>query len=608
MENVFIYFIKASALIVLFYLAYMLLLRKETFFTTNRWFLLLGLITSTILPLFFISKIVWIEPSIASFDWSNIPVTTSVAAPEPKINWYLMLAYAYFIGIVISFLKLVFDFNSLIKLLKGKTMQKHGNFKLIDIAENIAPFSYFNYIVYNSSLYTAVELENILEHEKVHSLQKHSIDVLISRFFCVIFWFNPLIWLYKKAMVQNLEFIADSEASKHISDKKAYQITLLKITTQENCVAISNHFYQSLIKKRIVMLNKNQSKNSHYWKYFSVLPALIAFVLLFQIEVIAQEKKSDDIEIKHVKIDEINMVITKNTTDAEIKEHCEQIKNLYNIDLTFFNIKRNSNGEIISIKSEFKDNNRSGSSNQSGNTPIKPFKFYYDENKKEMGYNMDINPLSENDQISNFKTNVTTTNEDKIKTPNNKIGQVDDKANIQSVLKQDIDNKPLIVIDGVKQASNFKIEEIPTDQIAKINVLKGINATSKYGESGKNGVIEITIKEKNTNNNNNNDVQSPEIKVVGYGIKEDKVVNGWKVSGFSSLDSSKPLIVVDGKAKDSNFNIEEIPTDQIAKIDVLKGFSATSKYGESGKNGVIEISTKKKIDESDVKPIPQKKG
>ena len=103
-------------------------------------------------------------------------------------------------------------------------------------------------------------------------------------------------------------------------------------------------------------------------------------------------------------------------------------------------------------------------------------------------------------------------------------------------------------------------------------------------------------------------MQSPEIKVVGYGIKEDKVVNGWKVSGFSSLDSSKPLIVVDGKAKDSNFNIEEIPTDQIAKIDVLKGFSATSKYGESGKNGVIEISTKKKIDESDVKPIPQKKG
>lgn len=255
MENGFIYLIKASGLIGLFYFAYYLLLRKETFFSANRWFLLLGLITSSVLPLFFITKIIWVEPTTESLDWSTIPVTTSVTAPEPEINWYLVLACVYFTGIVISFLKLFFDFNSLIQLLKGKTIQQKGTFKLIDIAENIAPFSYFNYIVYNSTLYNTVELENILEHEKVHSQQKHSVDVLISRLFCVIFWFNPLIWFYKKAIAQNLEFIADSEAAKKITDKKAYQFTLLKITTQENCVVLTNHFYESLIKKRIIMLN-----------------------------------------------------------------------------------------------------------------------------------------------------------------------------------------------------------------------------------------------------------------------------------------------------------------------------------------------------------------
>jgi hypothetical protein len=90
-----------------------------------------------------------------------------------------------------------------------------------------------------------------------------------------------------------LEFIADSEALLKISDKKAYQITLLKITTHENCVALSNHFYQSLIKKRIVMLNKNQSKKRNSWKYLSILPALIAFVFLFQINLVAQEKVKD---------------------------------------------------------------------------------------------------------------------------------------------------------------------------------------------------------------------------------------------------------------------------------------------------------------------------
>ena len=487
MENGFIYLIKASGLIGLFYFAYFLLLRKETFFSANRWFLLLGLITSSILPLFFITKIIWIEPTTDSFDWSNIPVTTSVTAPEPQIDWYLILGYVYFIGIAISVLKLVFDFKSLISLLKGKSIQQQGNFKLIDIAQNIAPFSYFNYIVYNSSLYTPTELNAILEHEKVHSLQKHSIDVLISRLFCAIFWFNPLIWLYKKAIAQNLEFIADSEASKKITDKKAYQFTLVKITTQENCVALTNHFYQSLIKKRIIMLNQNQSKKWNSWKYITVFPALIAFVFLFQIEVVAQEK-------------------------------------------------------------------------------------------------------------------VTSTEENKTQSDKDEIKLIKIDKDLTTVLKGE-GEKPLIILNETQTDSNFNINDIPTGNIASINVFKGKVAEEKYGKKGKNGVIEITIKEKNTNN----DVQSPEIKVVGYGMKEDKVVNGWKVSGFSSLDGSKPLIVVDGKAKDSNFNIEEIPTDQIAKIDVLKGINATGKYGESGKNGVIEISTKEKIDKSDFKPIPQKK-
>jgi hypothetical protein len=84
--------------------------------------------------------------------------------------------------------------------------------------------------------------------------------------------------------LQNLEFIADSEALKNISDKRAYQITLLKVTTHDNCVAITNHFYQSLIKKRIVMLNKNQSKQSNAWKYFLIGQVLAAFLFYFQVK------------------------------------------------------------------------------------------------------------------------------------------------------------------------------------------------------------------------------------------------------------------------------------------------------------------------------------
>ncbi len=341
----------------MFYLSYHILLRKETFFNSNRWYLLAGLISSVVLPLVVYTKIVWVDPIPTNFDWSKIPVTNTVENEAFEINWYIIFGIAYSIGILIFLMKFAFDFYSLSKILQGKTIQKQNDFKFINVTENVSPFSFFNSIVYNASLYSDTELENILEHEKVHSTQNHTIDVLISRLFCIIFWFNPLVWLYKKAILQNLEFIADCEASKIISDKKAYQLTLLKITTQENCVAISNHFYQSLIKKRIVMLNKNQSNKKNYWKYAFVLPLLGAFVFFFQVKVVAQEKESESTTVENAKSVEKSVdvyKINKNTTDAELKEKTKALKENYAITATFSSVKRNAKNELTGIKVDLK--------------------------------------------------------------------------------------------------------------------------------------------------------------------------------------------------------------------------------------------------------------
>ncbi|WP_395048934.1 M56 family metallopeptidase [Flavobacterium sp.] len=353
METLFIYGIKSSSLIGIFYLAYYILLRKETFFNSNRWFLLAGLISSVILPLVVFTKIIWVNPSPTTFDWSKIPATTPIENDAFEINWYIIFGIVYSFGILVFLMKFAFDFYSLSKILKGKTIQQQADYKFINVAENVSPFSYFNYIVYNSTLYSDTELENILEHEKVHSTQNHTLDVLISRLFCVVFWFNPLMWLYKNAIAQNLEFIADSEASKKILDKKAYQFTLLKITTQENCVAITNHFYQSLIKKRIVMLNKNQSNKRNYWKYALIFPLLGAFIFFFQVKVIAQERESESTAVEHSKPVENSVdiyKINKNTTDAELKEKTNALKEKYDVTLSFSEVKRNSENELIAIK------------------------------------------------------------------------------------------------------------------------------------------------------------------------------------------------------------------------------------------------------------------
>ncbi|MNX43273.1 BlaR1 peptidase M56 [compost metagenome] len=357
MEALFIFIAKSSGLLVLFYFAYFFLLRKETFFNSNRWFLLAGLVTSVILPFVVYTKIVWVDPAptpVMNYAAGYIPHTyTTIPEESFEINWDYVALAIYGIGFLALIIKFAADFYSLNSVLKGKEVQREEDFKFIDIEENIAPFSYFDYIVYNSSMFTASELESIIEHEKVHSDQNHTVDVIISRIFCVLFWFNPIIWLYKKAILQNLEFIADNEAAKKISDKKAYQYTLLKITTHENCVAITNHFYQSLIKKRIVMLNKNQSKKTNYWKYCTIIPALAAFVFLFQIEIIAQERKENQ-EVSQKNTSDDVYKIEKTTTDQELKVIAEKIKQNHDFDVAISNVKRNTDKELTAIKMNIK--------------------------------------------------------------------------------------------------------------------------------------------------------------------------------------------------------------------------------------------------------------
>jgi hypothetical protein len=192
-----------------------------------------------------------------------------------------------------------------------------------------------------------------------------------------MFWFNPFVWLYKKAITQNLEYIADQKAIEQLEDKKSYQRALLKVVSHQSCLSITNNFYQSLIKKRIVMLNKNQSHKRNSWKYALIIPALIGFVFLFQIKTIAQEKEEQTFAKKVQDRNEIRLVVDKNSTDAELKKDAALLKEKHGITLKYSKVKRNSAGEITCIKVEYKDKDGSkGVSQVDGKEPIKPIHFY----------------------------------------------------------------------------------------------------------------------------------------------------------------------------------------------------------------------------------------
>ena len=361
MENFLLYFAKVNGLIIAFYLLYLVFLRKETFYVGNRWYLLTGLVTSIVLPLITFTKTVWVDPEPISKYIEVVPLvddTTIRTVSEAPMDWSLILSSAYAMVAILILLKVGIEiasfFNKIIKLNK----QKDTNFTLIYSNSTENPFSFFKYIVINPTLFSKEEYEHIITHERIHVKQFHSIDVLISKVFCALFWINPIIWLYRKVMLQNLEFIADNYSLEQIESKYEYQKTLLKVVANQQSLSITNPFYQSLIKKRIIMLHTNQSHKKNTWKYATILPVLVAFMLLFQIETIAQVKEGnmEVSKIEEVTSSEgsssISAILTKNSED-DVLSGMERIFSNNKYKFKISNVRRNKKGEITEIKLSF---------------------------------------------------------------------------------------------------------------------------------------------------------------------------------------------------------------------------------------------------------------
>ncbi len=584
METFFIFIAKSCGLLILFYCAYYFLLRKETFFTSNRWFLLAGLITSIVLPFLVYTKEVWVDPNpMINLNLSEMNVTQPIEESF-QINWNYVFLVLYTIGFLIFVFKFLMDFRSLNSVLKGKKLSQQADFKFIDTTENIAPFSYFDYIVYNSSMYSAVELENIIEHEKVHSEQNHTFDVLISRVFCILFWFNPFVWLYKKAITQNLEFIADKVAAQRITDRRSYQYTLLKITTHENCVAITNHFYQSLIKKRIVMLNKNQSKKRNSWKFCVVVPALVAFVLLFQIETIAHEKPQlVTVKSNTEGIDVFQ--ITKTTTDEEFNQKVKTLKENFDITASFSDLERNSKNELIAIKVELKKGNEIARQMAvEGNNAIKAFAIV-------------ISTLENGKLTVDFKTDETAITNDNIKALNNSAlaGEKEIFINGEKATEEELNNldsKEIESMDVSKKSGKATIKII-TKHLTK--PLK-ISDKEVYINGVKSNQKEVSDLDQNT-------IESVDVNTKGntIGITTKTVTNGNDSKTTTNVvtisgQQEKPIVYINGKLTTPDFDMNDIDPNKISSMNVLKGQKATEKYGSDGKNGVIEITTKTPTD------------
>ena len=321
MEAFFIYLLKSSAIILLFLVCYRLFLSRETFHVGNRCFLLTGLVAALVFPLVTYTETVWIDaPSVVN----QIMISTGQAevGEASKIDWALMLFLIYAVGVLLGIANLTMQFLSLRNVFRNSDTVQKGKVKLLEANKPVRPFSFFNYIILHPESHSKDDIKTILAHEEAHMRQYHSADILFVHFFTIFQWCNPFIYPYKFYVKENLEFVADAATLKAEIPKEKYQYLLLENNIDEKHFPFVNKIFNSSIKKRIVMLNKEKSKKRNLSKFGIIVPALIAFVLLFNVKTEAKIKDSaigiDTAEFqgKHPKVYFIN----KNVTDEGLEQ------------------------------------------------------------------------------------------------------------------------------------------------------------------------------------------------------------------------------------------------------------------------------------------------
>lgn len=310
MEALLIYSLKVSFALILFYLVYVLFLRNDTFFRLRRGYFLFALIFSLLFPF------ILLEFSDAK---TNIPVTVGFMLSEievfvgnqfhggesSQLSSFMILVYTSIVGSVFFLMRLLVQMGGLYYHLKGRKWVQVGHLKLNYLEKGmLSSFSFFHWVVINTTQQTDRQLQDVLKHESIHACQLHSIDVLLYELFSVVFWWNPFTWLMKSEMKLNLEYLADQGVLKDASDNKEYQYTLLQINMVSTGMTFINNFNVLHLKKRIIMMNKERTSIVNMGKYILVLPVVFALIMGNVVYSSNQEGQVQDSERKAYDITE----------------------------------------------------------------------------------------------------------------------------------------------------------------------------------------------------------------------------------------------------------------------------------------------------------------
>ena len=514
----FVYILKSSVCLAIFYLFYRLLLARETFHRFNRFSLLGILLLSCLLPLVEVSvkqetevhqTMLTLEQLLMMADAVNA-TEAGARAETATVTWIQVALLVYLAGIVFFAFRNVYSLVRLLMLLKSGKKEDIGSYlpgrkeRVTLIVHNcdIAPFSWMGYIVISRK-----DLEEngreILIHELAHIHNRHSWDLLVADV-CIFFqWFNPASWLLKQELQNIHEFEADETVIKEGVDAKQYQLLLIKKAVGTRLYSMANSFNHSKLKKRITMMLKEKSNPWARLKYLYVLPLAAIAVTAFARPEISEKVE----EISAVKVNDLAEIVEKKSEENVVKEPIDTTKNKVVVvgyrtekkDSVLTSGKKKVAISVQGISDEGKPLviiNGKESDREVVNAlnpeciesvsvigPEKAIKVYGEKAKDGV---MDIKLYSEK-KFAPRKIEIEGINKTRLDALNS--GAKSWGATFRSA----DGGKPLVIIDGKEATGDDPLANISPDRIRSISVLKDKTALAAYGDKGKNGVIEVNL-------------------------------------------------------------------------------------------------------------------
>ena len=287
----FAYLLKVNVAFVLFYAFYRLFFYKDTFFKLRRAILLAFFGLALFYPLLNIQDWVRQQEPIADVIYmysAMLPEATAKADAAASVDWYgwLLGSLGFIYWGIVAFLcgRFLVQLSSILWLAHTSERVVIHETPVYALRKAAGPFSFFRMVF----LHPDKETDEILTHECTHVSQWHSIDVILSEMMCMACWFNPFVWLLKREVRHNLEYLADNTVIQSGYDSKSYQYHLLGLAHHQSVTTLYNSFNVLHLKNRIMMMNKKRSPGIVRTKYLIFIPLVGILMLLSNIEAVAR--------------------------------------------------------------------------------------------------------------------------------------------------------------------------------------------------------------------------------------------------------------------------------------------------------------------------------